>query len=84
MKISEAKRCCQPVGKSKDRYVEVVTRDARRVLRTTRWKILALDQKIWGRETEEARALNWAVVDSDFEISTYMEQLQHISQMQHS
>ena len=73
MKISEGKRYCRrPVRKSKDKYTEAMTEDSTRLLGTTGLKILALDQKILGRKSEEAQAWNLAVVDRDFKISIYM------------
>ena len=53
IKILEGKRILgQPVGKSKDRYTEVMTKDSIRLLGTIRWKTLALDQTILGRKTD--------------------------------
>jgi hypothetical protein len=62
-----------------------MTKDSTRLLDTIGWKTLALDQKILGRKTDGVEAWNWAAVQSDFKISTCMEQMQwNVNHMQHN
>jgi hypothetical protein len=38
-----------PLAKPKKRWIGMMIRDARKLVGTTRWKSLALDQKVWGK-----------------------------------
>lgn len=54
--------CSRSTGKLKDRWIDVVIRDAGKLLETAGWKKMVSDRKMWGRKIEEAKAQSWAVM----------------------
>jgi len=51
----------QPIRRPEETGTDAVTRDVRKLFGPARWKRLVLDQKMWGRKTEEAGTKIWAV-----------------------